>query len=134
MAEETEQIKLVVSNEQGDLSAVQAGPSYLVSAQATALHAQASGASHVPLAIAIHAAEGALHHDQWQLTGWQLAGGLEGQLAAANVAVPYACLFLYETVQLLVKHDWLAAYQRPLTGLLVGGLAWLGLTHLGRAF
>ena len=55
-----------------------------MSAQATALHAQASGASHVPLEIAIHAAERALYRDQWQLTGWQLAGELEGQLAAAN--------------------------------------------------
>ena len=48
--------------------------------------------------------------------------------------VPYACLFLYETVQLLVQQDWLAAYQKPLTGLLVGGLTWVGITHWGQAY
>ena len=50
------------------------------------------------------------------------------------VAIPYAYLFLYETVQLLIKHNWLAAYQRPVTGLLIVGLAWLGMTHWGQAY
>ena len=77
----------------------------------------------------------------WQIWGFNeryLLGiyvlGLPIEEVLFFVAVPYACLFLYETVQLLVKHDWLAAYQQPLTGLLVGGLAWLGITHLGQAY
>ena len=68
---------------------------------------------------------------RWQIWGFNeryLLGiyvlGLPIEEVLFFVAVPYACLFLYETVQLLVKHDWLAAYQQPLTGLLVGG--WLG--------
>ena len=78
---------------------------------------------------------------RWQIWGFNeryLLGiyvlGLPIEEVLFFVAIPYACLFLYETVQLLVKHNWLAAYQRPVTGLLIVGLAWLGMTHWGQAY
>lgn len=49
-------------------------------------------------------------------------------------AIPYACLFLYETMQLFVKRDFLAPYQGLLTWLLVGGLALLGVLYCTRAY
>ena len=78
---------------------------------------------------------------RWQFWGFNeryLLGiyllGLPIEEVLFFVAVPYACLFLYETVQLLVKHNWLDAYQRPVTGLLIVGLAGLGMTHWGQAY
>ena len=77
----------------------------------------------------------------WQIWGFNrryLVGlyiwGLPIEELLFFVAVPYACLFLYETVQLFVKHDWLATYQQPLTGVIVLGLTWLGITHWAQSY
>ena len=77
----------------------------------------------------------------WQVWGFNdryllgiYAYGLPVEEILFFVVVPYACLFLYETVQLFVKKDMLGPYQRWLTGGLVLGLGLLGLIHLSRAY
>ncbi|MEL6412522.1 MAG: lycopene cyclase domain-containing protein [Bacteroidota bacterium] len=83
--------------------------------------------------------------DSW-FTHWQVWGFNERYLLGIYlwelpleeicffVAIPYACLFLYETVQLFRGSDFLAPYQYVLTVLLVAGLGLLGLTHLHRSY
>ncbi|MEM9417369.1 MAG: lycopene cyclase domain-containing protein [Bacteroidota bacterium] len=83
--------------------------------------------------------------DVW-FTHWQIWGFNERYLLGIYcwglpleewlffVAVPYACLFLYETIQLLVKRNWLAPYQKLLTGLLILGLVGVGIMHRGQAY
>ncbi len=50
------------------------------------------------------------------------------------VVVPYACIFLYETIQLFIEKDLFAPYQRQFTLGLISILTLLGLTHLDRCY
>ncbi|MEM7382910.1 MAG: lycopene cyclase domain-containing protein [Bacteroidota bacterium] len=50
------------------------------------------------------------------------------------IAIPYACLFLYETLNLFFVKDMLAPYQRSITLLLIGLLAILGGANLNKAY
>ena len=83
--------------------------------------------------------------DAW-FTHWQVWGFNERYLLGIYVwalpieeifffiAIPYACLFLYETIQLFIKKDLIGPYQHAITGLLVVSLGWLGTTHLDRIY
>lgn len=50
------------------------------------------------------------------------------------IAIPYACLFLYETLNLCLTQDLLAPYQRAITLFLIGCSAILGLSNLGKVY
>lgn len=50
------------------------------------------------------------------------------------LTIPYACLFLYETLNLLFPHNFLTLYQQKITQFLIGFLAILGLANLGKLY
>ena len=49
-------------------------------------------------------------------------------------AIPYACIFLYETLNLFFPRDLLAQYQQSITLLLISALAIIGLANLNKFY
>jgi lycopene cyclase domain-containing protein len=50
------------------------------------------------------------------------------------VTVPYACVFIYEVLNVYIRRDWLRPYATVVSRLLIGGLVTLGLIFLPRLY
>jgi lycopene cyclase domain-containing protein len=50
------------------------------------------------------------------------------------VTVPYACVFIYEVLNVYIRRDWLQPYAGAVSRVLIGGLVVLGLLFLPRLY